>query len=83
IVIVTHDLDFVSDISTRIIVMNRGQVMAQGDPKDILYEEDLLKEANLMPPSIVKLAKGLGLNDRILSFEEMLQKIDNLLLRNV
>ena len=39
IVMVEHDMDVVFDISKRIIVMNRGEVIAEGSPRDIVEDE--------------------------------------------
>ncbi len=46
IVMVEHDMDVVFNISRRIVVMNRGEVIAEGSPRDIA-ENKLVREIYL------------------------------------
>ena len=49
-IITTHDLDFVLDCCQRVIVINHGRVVADGDPEILLKDEKLLKENGLLLP---------------------------------
>lgn len=47
-VLCTHDLALAQALARRVVVLNRGQVLAQGRPEEILTDEVLLREANLI-----------------------------------
>ncbi len=76
VVLVTHDLDFVAEISDRVLVMGEGRILKIGDAKDVLYEEDLLEKANLRLPSIAKLVKELGIKEKVLILDEFLERLE-------
>ena len=42
-VIVEHDMDIVFSLSDRIIVLHRGQILADGKPDEIKLNEDVRK----------------------------------------
>lgn len=44
----THQLDILEDIAERVVVMEHGQVTADGPPRDILADGELLLRANLI-----------------------------------
>jgi energy-coupling factor transport system ATP-binding protein len=50
-IIVTHDLDFAQAAADRWIVMHDGQVMADGLPEDIRYDEQLILNGVLEGPA--------------------------------
>jgi len=50
-IIATHDLDMVMDLCERTIIMQRGEVLADGLTVDIFQDEDLLSRAGLEKPS--------------------------------
>ncbi len=54
-VIVTHDIDLAALIASRIIILNDGQVMADGLPREILSNKQLLDSARLEPPILTQL----------------------------
>ncbi|MBO4623387.1 MAG: energy-coupling factor transporter ATPase [Bacilli bacterium] len=51
---ITHNLNEIV-LADRVIVMNGGKIVACGDAKDILEDEELLKGANLVVPDTIKL----------------------------
>jgi energy-coupling factor transporter ATP-binding protein EcfA2 len=55
IVLVDHDLDFLSQIANRIVLINKGEIVADGPTKDILGYSELLQENGLQPPALVSL----------------------------
>lgn len=61
IVFVTHDMETALKYADRIIVMNDGTVLANGEPADVLCDFDILEETSLEPPQVLKLSAGLGL----------------------
>jgi cobalt/nickel transport system ATP-binding protein len=56
-VIVTHDVDLASLLAKRIIILNEGKIAADGNPRQILTDDRLLKSARLEPPILTLLFK--------------------------
>ena len=48
IVVATHDLHLVADLADECVVLDHGKVLAQGTPKEILKDTDVLTRANLV-----------------------------------
>ena len=59
IIMISHDMDIVSKYAKRVIVMNKGQIVYDGNKLDLFENEKLLKEHNLSLPTSSMLAKGL------------------------
>jgi cobalt/nickel transport system ATP-binding protein len=59
VVISTHDVNLASRVSDRIYVLKKGSVLAEGDPRDLFYDNALLKDANLKPPQVVSMYRML------------------------
>jgi cobalt/nickel transport system ATP-binding protein len=55
IVIASHDLEFVLEVCNRVIILDGGTIIADGDPKDILSNEGLMKEHSLEVPYSLRL----------------------------
>ena len=45
--IATHDLDLVEQLTSRMVIMNSGQIVADGDSLLLLHDEDLLLKNGL------------------------------------
>ena len=60
VLIVEHRLDLVAKISDRMVVMDRGQIIYSGSPRNVLSSTDV-SLYGVTEPTIVKLAKMLGL----------------------
>lgn len=58
-IVVTHDIDLAADIAKRIIILNDGEIMADGPPRDILTDMRLLQSARLEPPILTRLFQQL------------------------
>jgi cobalt ECF transporter T component CbiQ len=53
-IVVTHDMELAAELATRILVMLNGHIVADGKPREILANQDLLKSARLEPPTLTK-----------------------------
>ena len=49
-VLASHDLEMVLDLCTRVLVLNRGRLVAEGDPAHILADTKLMESCNLEVP---------------------------------
>ena len=54
-VLSTHDLDFAARIADRVNVLKAGSVIADGTPRDLFYDAELLARAGLVEPRVVRL----------------------------
>lgn len=59
IIIITHDMNVVANYSKRTIVLNQGNIVFDGTPKDLFNNKVCLKEFNLDLPYISKVAETL------------------------
>lgn len=57
--VVTHDIDLAADIARRIIILNDGKIMADGQPRNILTDTSLLRSARLEPPILTRVFQRL------------------------
>jgi len=61
VVLSTHDLEFAAEVADRVCVMADGNVVGSGTPETVFYDDALLADANLHPPSAVRIAREAGL----------------------
>jgi energy-coupling factor transporter ATP-binding protein EcfA2 len=61
IVFITHDMETALKFADRIILLNDGKVVANGEPRALFANFDLLKKTSLQPPQSLTLSKKLGL----------------------
>jgi len=57
---VSHDLDFCAEHFDRMVVMSDGIILADGPTPEILLQCELLRQAAVEPPQLVRLALALG-----------------------
>ena len=43
ILLIEHDMNLVLGISERLIVLNYGEILAQGDPKEVISNEEVVR----------------------------------------
>ena len=82
IILITHYMEEVI-FADRVIVMDKGQVVMQGTPREVFSKVDKLKELRLDVPQVTILAhelkkRGLKLPDGILTTEELSKALKNL-----
>ncbi len=75
IIIISHDLEFISEIAQRVILMLDGEILADSTSEEILFDEELLERCGLTMPVIPKLVKLLSLNPTLSEDEILLQLI--------
>jgi energy-coupling factor transport system ATP-binding protein len=55
VIIVSHDLDFISHLATRIIIFHDGKILIDGSVDDVLKKPDFLETEHLMPTEELEL----------------------------
>jgi energy-coupling factor transport system ATP-binding protein len=58
--LVTHDVEFAVKAMDRLIILSQGQILADGSPRQILSNPEILKRARLLPPQLTQLAHRLA-----------------------
>lgn len=69
---ITHDMDFCAEHFERVIVMAGGEVQADGDPREVFRQADVLARAAVEPPQLLRLAGSLGWGSRPLTVEQFI-----------
>ncbi len=72
---ITHDMEFVVNNFDRVVVMAHGNIIADGSPQEIFWDDCVLKEAALHPPYVGQLAKELGLGRRALTVDAFIKAL--------
>jgi energy-coupling factor transporter ATP-binding protein EcfA2 len=55
VVVVTHDVEFVAECNPRVMLMNQGKLLIDGNAKKILTDPKLLRQASIVPPQITQI----------------------------
>jgi energy-coupling factor transport system ATP-binding protein len=59
ILLVTHNMGVVAEYADRVVVLNQGQIIADGSPVKVFQQADVLAQASLHPPPLAALAQAL------------------------
>lgn len=59
IIMVSHNMDEIARLASRIIIFNKGCIVADGTPKEVFSENDILKNTGLRVPQVMLLARNL------------------------
>jgi len=73
IILITHDMKMVAEYARRVIVMARGRILLDSDPRGAFSDLDLIRQSNLEPPAVTLLSHKLsehGIPQDIISSEE-------------
>ena len=81
IIYITHFMDEAAD-AKRVIVLDHGEIALDGTAKEVFLHYDMLLRFGLDVPQTLEFIKKLGLNDCILSEEECVKKIEEILSAN-
>ncbi len=54
---VTHDMEQVAEYATRTIVLNGGNIVFEGTPRELFLNDQLLQQCSLQAPPVVELSK--------------------------
>ncbi len=76
VVMVSHSMDDVAALATRLVVMSRGELVATGAPRDIFRQVEMMESIGLGVPEAAKLcallrARGVSLPDDLYTIDEV------------
>lgn len=78
VITITHDMEFVVKNFHRVIVMTNKRVIADGNKRDIFWNEEILEKSALHQPQISKLCSILNVDKNILDINECIDYIKKL-----
>lgn len=86
IILVSHSMEDVAKLSSRIIVMQNGKVILDGEPKEVFKQVDLLENVGLAVPQVTYLIrelrkKGFDISDEIYTIDEAKRQLLKILRR--
>lgn len=68
IIIITHSIWLAAEYARRVIVMEAGQIVKDGSPRNLFADGAVLQQTRLKPPKITQLGNRLGIP--VLSVDE-------------
>lgn len=79
-IVVSHDMDLLAELATRLVVLHEGRIVASGSPVEIFCRDDVLEATGLEAPFAIRLlkalrSKGLQVNERLVRLDEALAEI--------
>ena len=80
VVIISHDMDYVAENSSRVVVMAQGEILDDAVPEKVFLNADILKHAQVEPPQIMQLDLRLGrkgMDTAALSVADFVKKYDS------
>ncbi|WP_053368555.1 energy-coupling factor ABC transporter ATP-binding protein [Bacillus sp. FJAT-27245] len=75
VITITHDMEFVTEHFSRIIVMANRRLVADQAAAQIFYNQEVLAKSMLKPPAVTNMAKLLDLQKGILTKQQLLTTI--------
>ena len=75
VITISHDMEFVVNNFSKVIVMANKHLVTQGTPKEIFWNFDALKEARLKQPYVSRICHSLGINEPVVTMEEAIEAI--------
>lgn len=62
VVVALHDMDMAARLADRICIVKNGSIIAEGAPRDVLYDDKLLISAGLQLPTVARVFKDLDID---------------------
>jgi energy-coupling factor transport system ATP-binding protein len=72
VIVVTHDVKFAARHADRVIALHQGRVLLDDDPRTVFGQDETLTRTHVEPPAVTRLGKLLGVDETLLSPEELL-----------
>ena len=84
ILMISHNMDGLAEYASRILVMNQGELMMNGTPREVFREHEALRTAGLDLPEAGQLvealrAKGIAISEENIRFDEVKEELIRML----
>jgi len=71
VVTITHDMRFVAESFSRVVVMAHRQIVADGRAAEVFSDDVVLRTARIKRPEVAQLSRDLNISDRALTIEDV------------
>jgi energy-coupling factor transport system ATP-binding protein len=81
-IIVTHDVEFVAECDPRVLLMQDGRIVADGEARKVLTNPEVLTQASIVPPQVAQIflqLPGLELPKNVIDIYEAQKILLNIL----
>lgn len=78
VVVVEHKMKFISSVAERMMIINDGKIIADGDPGKIFSDVDFLSEIGIAPPTIRLLESRLNKEGMGFSFSNIEEAVEEI-----
>lgn len=75
VLIATHDMQLVAEWADRILVLHKGELVADGSVDEIFSNDRVLDEVGIRPPEIYTLGQGIDPNMQVYSIDQFMDEI--------
>ena len=79
VVLVEHEAEYVAEFADRVVIIDGGRVMMEGEPEIIFRMVDQLKSRGVYPPEVVELAVKVGIDHDIRGVEDIASIISGMI----
>lgn len=76
IIIISHNMELVSEVADKVVIMLNSRILFEGTPKQAFVKNKLLNKTYLKPPFITQLAQRTGLRKDVLTIEEFVEEVN-------
>ncbi|HLQ71004.1 MAG TPA: ABC transporter ATP-binding protein [Bacillota bacterium] len=73
VICILHDMDFAAEVFERTVVLYKGTVLMDDSTREVFSHFDIIKEAHLEKPHVMKMAEQLGIKKVVLSIDELME----------
>jgi energy-coupling factor transport system ATP-binding protein len=78
VILVTHQMINVAEYANRTILLNNGELVAEGPTREVLGNIEMMRNCDLLPPQITRLsilARDLGFGEKAMTVQEMVEAV--------
>lgn len=75
VITISHDMEFVAENFSRVIVMAQKKIIEEGSPEDIFWNFETLDAAMLNQPYVSRVCRALGIHKKIIHLEDAVDAI--------
>ncbi|MCX6046798.1 MAG: ABC transporter ATP-binding protein [Chloroflexi bacterium] len=72
VIAISHDIDFVAENFSRIVVMGQGQVLLDGPAQTVFAQAEVLNSTDVEPPQLTRLGQRLAIGPVVYTVENFL-----------
>ena len=78
-ILVSHNMGDIAEMADKVIVIDGGKLVTVGTPEEVFSQGELLKSVGLDLPPITEFCNEIGINDTVLTLDEAVGKIVDLI----